>query len=363
MSGDPSLTTPRPTFWRAAVVVTAALLTVVGGGLAIAASQTGPSSPPANFVGIQPVRVLDTRNAAGGPIGIAPGHKLETGESIDVAVGGVGVIPTNATSVAINITIDEDATLKSFLTVWPTGQPRPSTSANNAEPGLVSPNSAIFQLGAGGKLSVFNQQGAVNVIIDVTGYFIADEVVPTTTPTTPGQALLTVVSSLTDPWQTTGSLVSLTSDGVAFGPYADGGADGGSLVYNGLNGQPLSAVTALSYYMRYVSTLDTGGVGVPYLRVFTTGDTHDAIFSPNTQSPDPDIAEGPFHEWVATSGSWRYDDDPGNGPDMSFADLIAGHGTEVISGIRISTGNTAGTNLAALLRWIEINGQRFAFRG
>ena len=57
--------------------------------------------------------------------------------------------------------------------MWPTGQTRPNTSANNAEPGLVSANSAIFQLGTDGKLSVFNQQGTVNVIMDVTGYFLA----------------------------------------------------------------------------------------------------------------------------------------------------------------------------------------------
>jgi hypothetical protein len=336
--------------------VTVAVLTVVGGGLAIAASQTGTSSsPPANFVGIAPVRVLDTRGAGGGPIGVPVAKTLGTGESIDVAVAGVFGIPADAVSVAVNVTIDEDASLKSFLTVWPTGEPRPNSSANNAEPGLVSPNSAIFQVGAGGKLSVYNQQGAVNVIMDVTGYFVPSG--------TSGQGALTVVNSLTDPWQTGGSLVSLTSDGVAFGPYANGATDGGSLIYSGLNGQPLSAVLALSYYMRYVSTVNTGGVGAPYLRIFTTNDTHDAIFSPNTQSPDPDIAQGPFHEWVATSGSWRYDDDPGNGPQMSFANLIAGHGTEVISGIRISTGNSAGTDLAALLRWIEINGQRFAFRG
>jgi hypothetical protein len=162
--------------------------------VAIAANAPAPrQATPApetatDFAGIQPVRVLDTRNAAGGPIGIAPGHKLGAGESIDVAVAGVGAIPEEATSVAINITIDEDATLKSFLTVWSTGQTRPNTSANNAEPGLVSSNSAIFQLGTGGQLSVFNQQGAVNVIMDVTGYFIAGEVVPTTTTSTTAAA-------------------------------------------------------------------------------------------------------------------------------------------------------------------------------
>ena len=66
------------------------------------------------------------------------------------------------------------------------------------------------------------------------------------------------------------------------------------------------------YYARYVSVGGTGGVGSPYLRIFLESNTHDAIFNPNTQSPDDDADEGPFHEWVATSGIWRYDDDDGD---------------------------------------------------
>jgi hypothetical protein len=41
--------------------------------------------------------------------------------------------------------------------------------------------------------------------------------------------------------------------------------------------------------------------------------------------------------------------------------VLATHGTEVITGIRISTGFSAGTDLAALLRWLEINGEVFVF--
>jgi hypothetical protein len=44
--------------------------------------------------------------------------------------------------------------------------------------------------------------------------------------------------------------------------------------------------------------------GLRYLRVFLEGDAHDVIFSPNTQPPDADTAEGPFHTWVAASGVW-----------------------------------------------------------
>jgi hypothetical protein len=205
VSQEPSTT--RPTFIRTAIVLGAAVLAALGGGYALAANTpsevaSGPQSPSV-LVGVTPVRVLDTRGAAGGPIGVPAAKKLGAGESIDVAVAGVGAIPVGATSVAVNITIDEDATLKSFLTVWPTGQTRPNTSANNAEPGLVSANSAIFQLGTGGKLSVFNQQGTVNVIMDVTGYFVACAPPSGGTTTTTGATTTTTTGATTSTSTTT----------------------------------------------------------------------------------------------------------------------------------------------------------------
>jgi hypothetical protein len=162
--------------------------------------------------------------------------------------------------------------------------------------------------------------------------------------------------------------VSLTPDGVEFGPYPDGGAAGGSLRYDGLNGRPLSAIKSLVYEARYTSEENTGGVGAPYLRVFLGDDTHDAIFSPNTQPPDPDIGEGPLHTWVATSGVWRYDDDAGSGGEYGvngapFREVVADHGSEIISGIYISTGFSAGTDLNALLRSFEVNGREFDLGG
>ncbi len=178
----------------------------------------------------------------------------------------------------------------------------------------------------------------------------------------------TNVTSLGGNFDATNASCNLTPDGFACGPYADGGAAGGSLLYTGLNGQPLSAVDSLSFFARYTSDGDSGGVGVPYLRIFLEDDAHDAIFSPNTQPPDPDVAEGPFHTWVATSGVWRYDDDAGAGGEYGlngapFSTLVNDHGDETISGIYISTGFTSGTNLESLIRTFEVNGQEFEFRG
>jgi hypothetical protein len=171
------------------------------------------------------------------------------------------------------------------------------------------------------------------------------------------------VRGLAGDFSATNPSVTMTPDGVAFGPYADGGATGGSVEFTGMNGMTLSDVDNLVYYMRYVATNDTGAIGVPYLRIFVNGDAADAIFSPDTQTPDPDTAQGPFHEWVATSGSWRYQDDVGDGPDQSWQDLVAAHGGDTISGIYITTGFTAGNNLQALLRWMQVNGVTYAFGG
>ncbi len=100
------------------------------------------------------------------------------------AIAGVSGVPAGATSVSVNITIDDDATTKSFLSVWPTGEPitPASASINNAEPGIVVQNTAVLKLGTGGKITVFNSIGEVNVIIDVTGYFVPGVTIPTTAP-------------------------------------------------------------------------------------------------------------------------------------------------------------------------------------
>ncbi len=147
-------------------------------------TTTTTTLAPADFVGIQPVRVLDTRGN-GQMVGVPAAGPIGADKAIDVQIAGFKVgdqvlIPEDATSVAINHTIDFDATSKSFLTVWPTGDPRPLASTNNAEPGFVSPVSALMKIGEDGKISVYNQAGAVNVIIDVTGYFVADEEAPLT---------------------------------------------------------------------------------------------------------------------------------------------------------------------------------------
>jgi collagen triple helix repeat protein len=157
----------------------------------------------------------------------------------------------------------------------------------------------------------------------------------------------------------TNKTVGLVDKGVEFGPYADGGAAGGSLLYTGANGLKLKDLALLAYRARW-SNDEGNDVGVPYLRVFLNDDTADVIFSPNTQ-PAKDDAPGVLHTWEVTQGTVRYDDDTGNGPDQTWADALAAHGNEVVSGIKVSAGFTAGTNLTTILRSLAVNDKSFIF--
>lgn len=158
----------------------------------------------------------------------------------------------------------------------------------------------------------------------------------------------------------TNPTVTMTADCAKFGPYVDGGAAGGSVLFSGLNGMKLGDIVNLVYTGSFSSDIDTAGEGAPYLRVFLEGGTHDVIFSPDTQ-PFPLVAEDVLHQWDVTEGTVRYDDDPGDGPDSPWQVIVAEHADEVISGIFVTVGFSAGTNLTGCLRTLGVNESVFLF--
>jgi hypothetical protein len=172
------------------------------------------------------------------------------------------------------------------------------------------------------------------------------------------------VNQLSGDFQGTNPSVASTNDGVHFGPYANGGATGGSLYYSGFNGHILADISALSYVARY-NTDDNTTVGVPYLRIFlqdqdADGFEEDVIFSPNTQ-PAQAVDENVDNAYNVVAGTVRYDDDPGNNPDEPWAAIQTAHAGEVISGIYVSAGFSAGLNLSVLLTHLGVNADDFCF--
>ena len=264
---------------RQVMTVAATLLAVIGAGAiaggAVAGGAPRPEAsltdltaePPGAFVAVSPLRVLDTRPAPQGPIGVGASGPITQNSSIDLKLSGEGqAIPARATSAFLNITIDQDSTLASFLTVWPTGEPRPLTSANNALPGLVASNTMLAKLGDGGSISIFNQQGDVNVVIDLLGYVVPLETptvptVPPTVPTTDPHAGL--ISGAGPPSSTDGSDGDFyldTSSQILSGPKTGGAWPPTGVALGGVQG----AASAYNTGAIVVSAPTTAPVPIPF---------------------------------------------------------------------------------------------------
>jgi hypothetical protein len=127
-------------------------------------------NPAEGYTPVTPTRWVDTR--ATGKIG--PGGKLNV-TIAGTSNGGV-TIPADATGVVMNVTATQADGVESFITVYPTatGTNAPPGSSNlNFRAGVDIPNSVMVKLGDSGRITVYNDVGNVNVLIDVVGYFRA----------------------------------------------------------------------------------------------------------------------------------------------------------------------------------------------
>jgi hypothetical protein len=113
------------------------------------------------FRSLVPSRVLDTRTTA----------HVAGNASIDVQITGAGGVPaTSVEAVTLNLT-ETNATAASYITAYPTGSTRPLASNVNFVAGQTVPNRVIVKLGTGGKITLYNAFGNVDLIADVNGWF------------------------------------------------------------------------------------------------------------------------------------------------------------------------------------------------
>jgi hypothetical protein len=92
------------------------------------------------------------------------------GGSIDLQVTGRGGVPDGTVAVALNVTVTQP-TAPSFVTVWPTGEPRPLAASLNMVAVQTVPNMVLARLGAGGQVSLYNLAGSTHLVADVLGAF------------------------------------------------------------------------------------------------------------------------------------------------------------------------------------------------
>jgi hypothetical protein len=144
--------------------------------------QPGASSDPTGeFHPLSPVRVCDTRTTSSA--NPCWGHELAGGTPLRVNITGSGagaIPPSNAAAAVLNLT-GVAGTAATYLSVYPTASngtcSSPTVSSLNLVAGQVEANRVMVALGpavTGGadtSVCVFNAVGAINIILDASGWY------------------------------------------------------------------------------------------------------------------------------------------------------------------------------------------------
>ena len=127
------------------------------------------TSSTLEFYPLPPCRVADTRKS-NFPQGLGP-PSLSAGVERQFPILNATScnIPSSAAAYSLNLTVVPQGTL-GFLTVWPTGQNRPTVSTLNDVLGNVIANAAIVVAGTGKDVSAYATNDS-DLIIDINGYF------------------------------------------------------------------------------------------------------------------------------------------------------------------------------------------------
>jgi IPT/TIG domain len=209
---------------------------------------TGVTAPAAYtyqasvYTPLSPHRLLDTRtnHTTLGPAG-----------SVNLPIGGNGIVPMNATAVILNVTAVDESTA-GFFTVYPTGGTVPIASNLNWVAGETVPNLVSVGLSPSGSVTIFNGLGTADAIVDLEGYFA-----PTSTGGSAGQFVPLVPARITD--TRAGSGQPNAGMKLAAGTTL-------AIQVTGAGGIPASGVTAVVLNTTVTDTTTAG-----FLTVFPTG--------------------------------------------------------------------------------------------
>ncbi|OKI20351.1 hypothetical protein A6A07_37090 [Streptomyces sp. CB03911] len=111
--------------------------------------------------------MLDTRTGLGAGTG-----RVGSDGVVTLRLAGL-LVPAGTTAVVLNLTATAGSQ-DSFLTAFPSGQPRPGTSNVNFSAGQDSSDLVTVPVGADGSVSVYNHVGGVDIVADLFGYYRAE---------------------------------------------------------------------------------------------------------------------------------------------------------------------------------------------
>src|SRR3984957_11812625 len=143
--------------------------------IAVDVDGWSPTASGAQFTALAtPARVCDTRIATTNcPKGIVAG-----GDVLNVDIAGVDGIPVDTgdagspVAIVANVTA-VNATELTYVSVYPgpTTLNHPNVSDLNPGPGQTAPNLVVVGVGSDGSINLFKNGGAIDLIVDVVGYY------------------------------------------------------------------------------------------------------------------------------------------------------------------------------------------------
>jgi hypothetical protein len=141
-------------------------------------TDTTATESTGGFAPLVPARLMDTRAFGGAcsggtscvPMRAHTSQTLKVAGARDITTNAPSGVPaTGASAVVLNVTVT-NPTNDSFVTVFP-GSSRPVASDLNFVPNQTVPNLVIVKLAPDGTVTLYNDQGTVDLVVDVEGWF------------------------------------------------------------------------------------------------------------------------------------------------------------------------------------------------
>ena len=124
-------------------------------------TRTGDAVGGGAYVPVAPKRAYDSRS----------GQPLPTAGSRTIQIGGLNGVPgTGVGAVVLSATVVKP-TGASYVTLWPTGKPKPAYSSINGGPDGNTTSLVVVPLGLAGQLNADTAASGVHLVLDVVGYY------------------------------------------------------------------------------------------------------------------------------------------------------------------------------------------------
>ena len=138
------------------------------------------STQGAEFYAVSPLRICDTRDELAVNYSTeCSDDTLTQGGTLPIPVAGIDSLPADGganppVAVIANVTA-VSGTAFTYFTLYPANVALPNASDLNVSPQQNTPNLAIVQLpatgGSAGEIDLYNNQGTIDAIVDVAGWF------------------------------------------------------------------------------------------------------------------------------------------------------------------------------------------------